>query len=127
MEFNGDIKNQTGSTLNIHGNHPSNKAFCLAMHLLETLLTELSFLQNKQIHITHVVTDGLFSQIWLPIIRELRSDPIWIAEFQGKMKGICSLLWYPTDICCFSNLQEVGTKEMEIRNVFEANKGIPGG
>ncbi|GAA0148802.1 hypothetical protein LIER_08142 [Lithospermum erythrorhizon] len=51
--------------------------YWLAEHLLEALLCSFTFAQNHNIHKCCILTDGLFSQIWFRIFRDVMADVGW--------------------------------------------------
>ncbi|GAA0159933.1 hypothetical protein LIER_16604 [Lithospermum erythrorhizon] len=78
LVISGVVKIHTGSSLNFQLEQHSKLDFTLAAHFLEAFLTGLVLLQDDHIHSLYVVIDGLFSQIWLRINRDLRSDQAWV-------------------------------------------------
>ncbi|GAA0149449.1 hypothetical protein LIER_08614 [Lithospermum erythrorhizon] len=79
--------------------------FSLARHLMEAILSGLAVAKRKRFHRFYIITDHIFSQVWLRIYNRLSKDQGWLKEIDSLQS--CSILWFPTDFGCFKNLHVV--------------------
>ncbi|GAA0146646.1 hypothetical protein LIER_36356 [Lithospermum erythrorhizon] len=74
--------------------------------LLEALIVILYLSENHKYHLTYIVTDVFFSEVWDREFSRINKLQDWNSILKDKTTENCGYIWFPTAVSCFTNLQE---------------------
>ncbi|GAA0185046.1 hypothetical protein LIER_32334 [Lithospermum erythrorhizon] len=110
VKLKGLRTTRTGSNLEISTSQYFRSVFSLATSLMEIIFIGLRLAYNKQLHSIFLMTDGLFLQVWFNIYKNLMADEGWRQDMEIGLDEVCNILWYPTDLGCFKNIEDINLK-----------------